>query len=66
MSAPEVGAFEQSGVPDNTAHERHFDRTIDNIAHGNTQHNRVLHLFNELVNLTISVLPLTGVAASKV
>ena len=66
MSAPEVGAFEQSGVPGNTAREWHFDRTFDNIAHGNTQHNRVLHLFNQPANLTTSGLTLTGVEASKV
>ena len=62
MSVSEVGAFEMSGAPGNTAREWHFDRTIENSAHGNTQHNRVLHLFNELVNLTISVLALTVVA----
>ena len=36
MNAPEVGAFELSGVPGNAACEWHCDTTIDNIAHGNS------------------------------
>ena len=64
MSAPDVVALDLRGVPGNTAREWHFGRTIDNIAHRNTQHNRVLHMFNELANLTASFLALTGVAKS--